>query len=404
MVNIAMFIKISDNLQSMKIAMGIDANGGEWSDGEPPTRKIVKALSLFQKDNPNISFVLYGDERLIRRHLKFDDGDRASRYNDVYSFDSSRTSIVNCLFGGKEREKSEHAIKDDWLKDNIEFTNARANTSTVKLMEDLSAGETIDCACSAGNTEDLISSATINSKLIDGYGAKRPLLPALIPADNRRFILADVGAVTDITPEQGLAFAIAVNEYAKLVLGWENPRVKILSIGEEKWKGNEFTKGLRDIIVEYNCNNTNELNFDPDKPYVEGDTVLLEDKADIVITDGFSGNVFIKVMKGTLKMTGGKLKNVLFNPKSVLDGPLMLSTALYAALTYFPFRISSHYRGFKNFNPDKHNGAPLLGLNDYAVKMHGSSTVRGFYTGFGVTRDYHNSNAIETIRQVLSTK
>jgi len=205
-----------------------------------------------------------------------------------------------------------------------------------------------DAFVSAGNTGGLLAVATLHSvKRI--RGVLRPALTAVLPLAKGRVTLLDVGANADCKPEYLYQFGLMGSIYTERVLGVENPRVALLSNGEEPGKGNTLVKEAFELLK------ASKLNFVGN---VEGKE-LIAAEADVVVADGFTGNIALKTIEAVARMLNGLIRDQLMsNPLTILGGLLAKPAFRRVAKQIDPFEVG---------------GAPLLGVNGVVIGAHGRS-------------------------------
>ena len=203
---------------------------------------------------------------------------------------------------------------------------------------------------SLGNTGGLVAAATFGLGRLEGV--KRPAITTVMPTATSRFVLLDAGANPECEPLHLFQFALMGATYAREMLGIKNPRVGILSNGSEEFKGTDLTQNAAEL-----CRNS-ALNF---LGYVEG-TEIFSDRVDVVVTDGFVGNIVLKTSEGLGKTILQILKRELTATPVRKVGALMAKG------------------GFKTLkqkmDPEAHGGAQIVGLNGTVVKIHGSAGPR----------------------------
>jgi len=204
-----------------------------------------------------------------------------------------------------------------------------------------------DAVISRGNTGGLLAAATVKLRPLEHVD--RPAIAAVIPRPRKEFLLLDAGANAECKPIHLVQFAIMGSVYSREILGNANPRVGILSNGTEEHKGNDLTREAADL-----CRQT-RLNF---VGYIEGQDAF-EDRVDVVVADGFIGNIVLKSIEGM----GKGIKAML--QAEFTRNPLR---RIGAALGYGGIRAIK-----QRMNPDNYGGAPLLGLNGTVIKAHGSA-------------------------------
>ena len=253
-------------------------------------------------------------------------------------------------------------------------------TDALRKKKDCSMARAIDlvkeggaqAVISSGNTGGLVAASTVKLRPLEGV--ERPAIATVIPTTNAEFVLLDAGANPEVKPLHLAQFAIMGAAYSRDVLGRSNPRVGILSNGTEEMKGNDLT---REALVL--CRRL-DLNF---LGYVEGHD-LFADEVDVVVCDGFVGNIVLKTVESMGKCVQTILK------REFKKNPLRVLGALIA---YAGFRDIK-----KRLNPDSYGGAPLLGLNGTVIKVHGSAKAQMITNAIRQTSTAVNTNLNEHIR------
>jgi glycerol-3-phosphate acyltransferase PlsX len=247
----------------------------------------------------------------------------------------------------------------------------KKNSSLTKAIE-LVKNESADCVLSLGNTGGMVAVATVKLRPMEGID--RPAFATVIPAPNHHFVLLDAGATPECKPSNFLQFAIMGNVYAREILGYSKPRVGILSNGTEESKGTELTREAATLCAQANFNFIG---------YVEGHD-LFANRVDVVVTDGFTGNIVLK----TCESMGKGILNVLRSEMTA--NPLRKLGALFA---------KGAFRGFKHqMDADVHGGAPLLGLNGSVFKAHGSAKEKAIMNAIRVATESVNHKVGQLIQ------
>lgn len=230
----------------------------------------------------------------------------------------------------------------------VEGIRRKKDSSMVRAIDLVKEGEA-DAVISPGNTGALVAGSM---KLRRLEGVERPAIAARMPSRTQDFVLIDAGATPVCEPGYLAQFAVMGSLYAREILGMKKPRVGVMSNGSEESKGNDLTREAARLCAAL------DLNF---IGYVEG-FHLFEDGVDVVVTDGFTGNVVLKTAESLGYAVMHILKGELTkNPVRIL-GAMMARGAL---------------RGLKRrMDPEVYGGAVLLGLNGIVIKMHGSSSAR----------------------------
>ena len=234
-----------------------------------------------------------------------------------------------------------------------------------------------DAFVTAGNSGGALAAALFGLGRIKGI--KRPALSTIFPCNSEHgfCFLLDVGANTDVRPEFLVQFALMGYHYAQQVLNIPNPRVGLLSTGEEEDKGSQLTKEVRPLLEE------SELNFIGN---VEGKDIPAG-LADVVVTDGFTGNVYLKGAEGVAWMIQSILE------REIKARPIALLGALLARGAFKALRTQLDYREF--------GGGPLLGVNGVVVVAHGRSDPYAIRNAIRVARQATEKNIVTVIENGL---
>jgi glycerol-3-phosphate acyltransferase PlsX len=211
---------------------------------------------------------------------------------------------------------------------------------------------------SAGSTGGVVSTARLRLKLLPGV--LRPGLAVLLPTRPKPTVLIDAGAIVDPKPEMLVQFAQLGSIYAETTLGTKRPRVALLSIGSETGKGNKLVRRAHELLTEASSpNGAHPLDFAGN---LEGSD-LMAGRADVIVADGFTGNVALKTLEGAARYTAEQVRGA------------MAGTALARLGAVFQRRRLRELEA--RMDPEVQGGAALLGLNGMIVIAHGASTARG---------------------------
>jgi len=281
-------------------------------------------------------------------------GDRAPDEIVLGAKDAATAGVRPVLFGpahldshGLELVPTDGAL--EMHEKPAEAVRAKPDSSLVRACRAVGAGEA-DVVVSAGNTGAMLAASLLYIRRLPGVA--RPAIAVVIPARRGPTVLIDSGANADARPEHLLQFAHMGAVFAEEILGVSEPEVRLLSIGEEPEKGNQLTLEARDLLA------TSGLRFAGN---AEG-RGLLEGEADVIVCDGFTGNVALKTMEGTIRSLVGALRReIAATPRGKLGG-LLIRPA------------TRHLR--ERLDPDTYGGAYLLGLRGLVVIAHGSSSRR----------------------------
>ena len=214
-----------------------------------------------------------------------------------------------------------------------------------------------DALVSAGSTGALLAGATLITKRIRGI--RRAALAPVVPTANGKMVLIDCGATAEGTPEYLMQFAYMGSYYAQRFLGVENPRVALLNIGAEESKGLELQKQTYALLTE--AKQAGRIHFVGN---IEGREAITQG-VDVLVTDGYTGNIFLKTMEGAAALFSGALKEMLLASTKNKVAALMLKNSI------------GDFK--KRFDSSEVGGTALLGISQPVVKAHGSSNAYAFY-------------------------
>lgn len=324
--------------------MIIDAMGGDNAPLE-----ILKGCSLAHKEF-DMQFVLCGDENIIKKIVSENNlelGDYEVVHTDIaISMEDEPTCVV----------------KD------------KKDSSLGKAFSLLRQGYG-DAVVSAGSTGAVMVGATMTVGRIRGI--KRPALATLLPGDNGPTMLLDCGANVECRPEMLAQFALMGSVYMNRIQKVENPRIMLANVGTEDTKGGPLQKETFELLSNSN------LNF---KGNIEGRDIL-SGICDVVVADGFSGNLILKTCEGVAGMMYSNLKAV-FKKNAISKFAAML--------------VMSGLKEFKKkMDYTEYGGAPLMGIAKPVIKAHGSSNAVAFKNALRQAMEYHQNNVIEEISQNL---
>lgn len=323
----------------MKIA--VDAMGGDHA----PQAIVEGALQAIEAFN-DIEIILVGNEQEIAKHMS----EKHARIQVVHT-----TEIIET---DEEPVKAVRKKKDSSL------------VQVTRMVKDKEA----DACISAGNTGAYMTAGLLVTGRIKGI--ERPALAPLIPTTTGKFSLVlDVGANMDAKPEHLVQYAMMGSIYAEKVLGYENPKVGLLNVGVEESKGNELMKKTFPLLKETNINFIGNVEA-RDVPF---------GTADVIICDGFSGNILLKLMEG--------VAGAIF---TMLKEEFMKSTfTKLAALSLKPGL--KQLKGKMDYT--EHGGAPLLGLAGVCIKAHGSSNAKAIKNAIAQARHFIQEDVTGLIKQ-----
>lgn len=309
----------------MKIA--IDAMGG---DNAP--KEIIEGVKQALEAFGDVEILLYGQQDKIDEYIKPQD----------------RLTIIQC---------AEVIESED---DPVRSVRRKKDASMVRMAEAVKEG-TADAAVSAGNTGALMSAGLFIVGRIDGVD--RPALAPTLPTmDGKGFLMLDLGANADAKPEHLVQYAIMGSIYAEKVRGISNPSVGLLNIGTEEKKGNELTKAAFPLLKEAPVNFIGNVESRD----------LLNGAADVVVTDGFTGNMVLKTIEGTAMNVFAMIKDVFMASTKTKIAAMLVKNDLSAL------------KGMLDYS--EYGGAGLFGLKAPVIKAHGSSNGTAFYNAIRQAR------------------
>jgi glycerol-3-phosphate acyltransferase PlsX len=306
---------------SAPLHIAIDAMSG---DSGPSV--CVPAAVAAARDYGDVRFTLVGREADLQRELA-----------------KGVPANLACLYAAEVVEMTDHPR--DALR--------RKKDSSMRRALDLVKTRSADACVSAGNTGALMSTAHFVLKMLPGV--ERPAIASLIPSRGGHTFMLDLGANATCTPEQLRQFAIMGSILATDLAGAHaRPRVGLLNIGEEDIKGDETVRAAHTLLA---ASNINYVGF------VEGHDIF-GDEVDVVVTDGFTGNVALKTMEGAARLIRDAMREEFTRSLSRKLGAIAARPALNALRT--------------RIDPRRYNGASMVGLNGIVIKSHGSTDIFGF--------------------------
>src|SRR5256885_17103414 len=334
----------SDAAGSAGCRIALDAMGGDHAP-----REIVAGALLAAKEYP-VEIILVGQEEVVRKELA--------------ALTEQTPRSIGIVDAREVVEMADSALTPIRKKRN----------SSVRVCANLVAEGRADAFVSAGNTGATWTSARVVMGMIEGVS--RPALAAILPNTKRHTLLLDVGANVDAKPNHLREFAVMGHFYAQMVFGLESPRVGLLSIGEEEGKGNELTKEVFRVLKETG------LNFIGN---AEGRDVY-NGNADVVVCDGFIGNVVLKASEALGEFVSTTLKQEMMRTWSRKVGGLLAKSA-FADLK-------------KRMDYSEYGGAPLLGVKGGCIVCHGRPNAKATKNAIGLPRNF----AIHKIDQKIMAK
>lgn len=310
---------------SMKPRIAIDAMGGD--EGVPV---MIAGAALARHRHENFEFLLVGDETQIKSALNKHPNLRAA------------SEILH----------SDIVVTPD---DKVSAALRKAKTSSMGMAINAVKSGHASAAVSAGNTGALMATAKLALRTMPGID--RPALSALLPTlEDTDVVMLDLGANTECEAKNLVQFAVMGAAYSRIIFGFDRPRVRLLNIGTEEMKG---TDELRDAAQHLRDATGLHMDF---QGFVEADKIN-RGECDVVVCDGFTGNIALKSIEGTARFVTDLLRRAFTSSIRSKFGFLVSRPAT---------ELLRHH-----LDPNNHNGAVFMGLNGVVVKSHGSATIKG---------------------------
>ncbi len=328
----------------MKIAL--DAMGGDYA----PTTNIdgaIEALDL----NKELSIVLVGDEAKISSELE-------KRNHKGLSIEIK------------------HASQVVDMDDSPLTAIRRKKDSSIRVAIDLVKAGNADAMISAGNSGVVMATALLVFGKLPGI--ERPAIAAIMPSFKDHFVLIDAGANVDCKPINLYQFGIMGDAYARCIFDINSPKVGLLSIGEEDAKGNELTKEALKLLKDADVNFIGNI---------EGKDIF-EGEADVVVCDGFVGNITLKVSEGLAETLSKMLKKEMMEKASGKIDPSLLKEA------FKNFKLRTDY--------SEYGGAPLLGISKPCIISHGRSSSKAIKNAIKVAGTFQSKGVIDVISREIN--
>jgi glycerol-3-phosphate acyltransferase PlsX len=330
--------------------IAVDAMGGDEG-----VRVMVSGAALARRRHERFKFLLVGDETRIKAAL------------EAHPNMSAASEILHCEGVVSGNEKPTQALR-------------RAKTTSMGLAIDAVKQGHAGAAVSAGNTGALMAMSKLALRTMPGID--RPALAGLMPTlEAHDVVMLDLGANTECDARNLVQFAIMGAAYARIVTGTERPRVRMLNIGTEDTKG---TGQLQEAAQRLRAATGLALEFEG---YIEPDKIN-RGNVDVVVSDGFSGNIALKAIEGSARFVTDLLKNAFRSSLRSKIGFLVSRPAT---------ELLRHH-----LDPNNHNGAVFLGLNGVVVKSHGSATAAGVANAVAVAARLLEESLTERIAADLA--
>jgi len=326
-----------------ELTVSIDAMGGDAGPGV-----VVAALARSAIRHPAVKFLLHGDETLLEPLFA-----KRAKLAD-------RVSIRHTTERVRMEEKPSLALRRG------------RNTSMWRAIESVAKREA-EVAISAGNTGALMAMSMFQLRTIEGI--ERPAIAALFPTKRGQSVMLDCGANVESSADQLVEFAVMGEAFARGILGLERPSVALLNVGSEDMKGHEAVRNAAHILRNVSL----PIEF---YGFIEGDGIA-EGTVDVIVTDGFTGNVALKTAEGTAKMIAEYLRNALRRTLFGRMGAVLAGGALKMLR--------------RKLDPRAYNGGIFLGLNGVVVKSHGGTDALGFASALDMAIDVARAGIIPRI-------
>lgn len=329
------------------VTLSVDAMGGDDAPGV-----IIDGMARFLEERPDTRFVINGDSALIQPLL-----DTAPALQSASELRHTDTAIT----------------MDDKPSQALRKRDSSMWRSVLCVKEGVA-----DAAVSAGNTGALMAISMMALKRLEGV--HRPAMTALWPTQRGRIVVLDVGANLEADANQLMTFAIMGEAYARAIRGVSQPSIGILNVGSEEQKGHDEVRRAAELVKTSGL----DLNY---AGFVEGNDIS-EGTVDVVVTDGFSGNIALKAAEGTARLVAAFLKDALTASPLTKVGALIASGGLKQLK--------------ERMDPANVNGGVLLGLNGISVKSHGGTDAKGFATALRLAADLTQSRYREEVETNLA--
>jgi glycerol-3-phosphate acyltransferase PlsX len=327
------------------IKIAVDAMGG---DNSP--KKIIDGIIHNHQSNKEVCYKIFGDQNKISEIIK----DKINKdFFEIFHTEDVVKSADSPLEGAKRGK----------------------NTSMWLAIESVKKKEA-DIVVSAGNTGALLVISKLNLKMIENID--KPALSALWPNKKGMSVVLDLGANIECSSKNLLDFSIMGASLYTSLYPNDKPNVALLNIGSEELKGNEIIKETYQIL-----NDKNSINYDF-AGYIEGNH-LMDGEVNVIVSDGFTGNVALKTAEGTANFITGELKTAM-------------TGSLIGKISSF-LNISNLRKFKKRLDPRLYNGAIFIGLDSPVVKSHGGTDYIGFSNSLDVCHRIVRGNLIEKIKQ-----
>ena len=333
---------------SKNITIAVDAMGG---DGSP--KKIIDGIAHHNKNSKSIFYKIFGDKEKILSNLP------SGLSKDVYE-----------IFDTKNNVKGTDTP--------LEAAKRGKDTSMWLAIESVKNKEA-DAVISAGNTGALLVIAKLNLKMIENID--KPALSALWPNEKGMSVVLDLGANIECSDKNLIDFAVMGSSVFKSLYPNEIAKVALLNIGSEEMKGNEV---IKETYQKLNRIKSSDYEF---KGYIEGNNLMKGD-VNVIVSDGFTGNIALKTAEGTANFITKELKKTFTNN---------IIGKLSGLINYFNFKKFK-----KRLDPRLYNGAIFIGLDSPVIKSHGATDYIGFSNSLSVCEKIVRGDLISKIKSNIA--
>jgi glycerol-3-phosphate acyltransferase PlsX len=316
--------------------------------GDDAPHVVVEGAAIARKKYPQARFIIFGDEKQIQPLIKKYQG--LETVMSVVHTDSVITS----------EDKPSTALRS-------------GRNSSMRLAIDAVAKGEAQCVVSAGNTGALMAMAKFALKVLPGI--TRPAIATILPTkvEGHGVVVLDLGANVECEAENLLEFAVLGGVFSREILKIKTPRIGILNIGSESMKGHEVVKSASELFSATSHLPGEYIGF------VEGDDIG-SGTVDVIVTDGFTGNIALKAIEGTAKLLASMVKQAFKSSLLMKVGLVLCLPGILVALPAF--------KALKNrADPRYYNGASFMGLKGLCIKSHGGTDGLGFANAIGVAAD-----------------
>ncbi len=331
-----------------ELTISLDVMGGDIGPSV-----VIAGAEIAHVRHPEVRYLLFGDETKIRHELE-----KSPRVADA-------STVIHTDVSISMDDKPSQALR-----------RGRKTSSMWQAIYALRQGEA-QAIVSAGNTGALMAMSKVILKMIPNID--RPALAAVLPTLRGESIVLDCGATIGPDEKQLVQFAVMGEAYARVLFGIDEPSVGILNIGEEEMKGSEVVKAAAQVLRESNL----PIKF---HGFVEGDDIA-KGTVDVVVTDGFTGNVALKTAEGTARLISSYLREAM-------------SQTIFTKLGYVLARTAFDMLRAR-LDPNVHNGGLFMGLNGLVVKSHGGANAAGIASAIDLAVDVASADLVAKITSDL---